>query len=179
MEKIDEKWLGIPGYEGFYEVSNFGSVRSLPREISQRSRCGVEIKRRFKEKELKPTDNGNGYLIVGLRMKGKRKNFYIHRLVAECFCNRRIGENVVNHKDYNTKNNHFENLEWTTQRENVKHSVLRMMKPKTSKSKSSTGEKYIYKRRNMFRVCVPNKAEETFSAFDEALRRKEVLLNGG
>lgn len=74
---MKEKWKRIAGYEESYEISNFGRVKSLT------FRNGTTY--RLKEKILSPTDNGKGYLIISLSKNTKRKNFYIHRLVAEAF----------------------------------------------------------------------------------------------
>ena len=74
---MQEIFKDIKGYEGLYQISNIGRVKALV------FRNGTTLKE--KEKLLNPTDNGNGYLIIGLSKGGKKKNFYIHRLVAETF----------------------------------------------------------------------------------------------
>ena len=110
---MQEVWKDIKDYEGCYQVSNFGRVRSLDRlDRNGFKRNGV-IK--------KPQDNGNGYQYVQLKKDAKRKNFYIHRLVATYFINEIADKDFVNHKDGNKKNNMVDNLEWCTQSENMKH----------------------------------------------------------
>ena len=75
-------------------------------------------------KILKPRPTKTGYLRVHtMIVNGKRKDLYIHRLVAEAFCYRHEGCNVVNHIDFDNSNNHAENLEWTTQKYNIMHSM--------------------------------------------------------
>lgn len=101
MLKI-ETWRDIEGYEGLYEVSNLGNVRSL------------NYLRTGKTKILKVRKYKNGYLYVDLCKNGKPKNFMIHRLVANAFISNPQNLPQVNHKDENKENNHVSNLEWCT-----------------------------------------------------------------
>jgi hypothetical protein len=123
MEPI-EKWLSISGYEGRYEVSNFGRIKALER---------IEVmswmqnkSRTWKEKILIPNVKDNEYLFVVLYDGTGRANWkhkYIHRLVADAFKKPLMKGDVVNHKDRNRQNNHEDNIEVLTQRENCLHSV--------------------------------------------------------
>lgn len=175
---LQETWRPVPGYSG-YEVSNKGRVRSVERIKRQMSRWGHTVERRMGGKILSPLDNGKGYLVVGLRSAdGVRRNFYIHRLVAEAFIERKKGSDYVNHKDFNTKNNSIDNLEWVTQRENVLYSVHHMRKPRQAKSKSATGEKYIYAKGNFFRLVIPGRKEQIFKTFTAAMCAKRVIMDG-
>ena len=139
----DEKWKDVQGYEGMYQVSNHGRVKSLGQRVAYKSRWGTVAYRDYPAKIMHPTDNGNGYLIVSFRKNGHRKNYYIHRLVAEAFIGT-IGDLEINHIDYNTKNNAVANLEIVSRKENVNHSVSNMRKPRKHHRQSKTGEKYIY-----------------------------------
>lgn len=175
-----EKWADIPGYDGLYQVSNMGCVRSLDRAVMQNNCHGGVSIRRDRGKILTPTDNGKGYLVVGLRSGGKRKNHYVHRLVAEAFCEKKPGCFVVNHIDYNRKNNMAENLEFLSQAENVRYSSGRMKKPKSRCKKTSTGEKYITKyfsHGNLrYRLSIRGVICREFLTFEEALKyRNEVI----
>lgn len=115
MEEI-EIWKDIPEYEGLYQVSNFGRVKSLSRIIIYKD----GRKRTFPEKILKPRKGGNNdYLYVSLWRNSKEKNRFIHCLVAKCFLQPIEGKDIVNHKDENKQNNHAKNLEWCTQLYNV------------------------------------------------------------
>lgn len=109
---MDEVWKPIKGYEGCYEISNLGRVKSLARK--------VKSGRITKEIILVPIRNSHGYLQVDLCLNGKMKHHKIHRLVAEAFIpqNNETKE-TVNHKDYNKSNNRVDNLEWLSNRENV------------------------------------------------------------
>lgn len=103
-----EEWKDIFGYEGLYQVSNLGNVKSLGHG---------HIKR---EKILKPSNDGRGYLKVGLHLNKVKKSRKIHQLVAVAFLNHvPCGYNlVVNHKNLVKTDNRVENLELVTSREN-------------------------------------------------------------
>lgn len=116
----NEVWKDIRGYEKYYQISNLGRVRSLDRIIKDEKNNRTF---NIKGKIITPTDNGNGYLIIGLRKNGKRKNKYIHRLVAEAFLDKCDGQEYINHIDFNKKNNNISNLEWCTQKENINYSI--------------------------------------------------------
>lgn len=110
-----EIWASVAGYEGLYEVSNLGTVRSL----SHRDIYGHN----YKGKNLKPKIERNGYARVHLSNGATSKYFLVHRLVAEAFIPRKEGCNVVNHLDNNPQNNVAENLEWTTYKGNMQHAT--------------------------------------------------------
>ena len=116
----NEVWKDIRGYEKYYQISNLGRVRSLDRIIKDEKNNRTF---NIKGKIITPTDNGNGYLIIGLRKNGKRNNKYIHRLVAEAFLDKCDGQEYINHIDFNKKNNNISNLEWCTQKENINYSI--------------------------------------------------------
>ena len=99
MKTFDEQWRPLDGYEGLYEISNFGRVKSL-----NYHRTGVE-------KIMRP-HKANGYLRVNLYKDGKIKHFLIHRLVAEAFLPNPEGLEQVNHRDEVKTNNCVENLEF-------------------------------------------------------------------
>ena len=103
---MEELWKDIDGYEGLYQVSNLGNVKSL------------NYNRTGKERILKPGNNGLGYLNVLLCKNGKTKTFKIHRLVANAFIPNPYNKPEVNHKDENKTNNCVDNLEWMTSKEN-------------------------------------------------------------
>lgn len=116
-----EVWKDIRGYEGEYQVSNLGRVRSLDRIEIITDSLGRQYKRVLKGKLLSPNDNGSGYLTVQLGRKGGRH--YIHRLVAEHFVDNPLSLPEINHIDNDTKNNTADNLEWVTRKQNICHMV--------------------------------------------------------
>ena len=170
-----ETWKDIHGYEGLYQVSNLGNVRSLEREVRQ-GKYGKT--RTVGGCLMKPTDNGHGYLIVPLKRSQHRKNFYVHRLVAEHFVQNSNSYKYVNHKDYDTTNNRADNLEWCTQRENILYSSHRMKKPHRVWKQSSTKEKYIYMRGGRYRLSIRGLVDKTFPTLEEAVQARGVVLNG-
>ena len=112
-----EEWRDIKRYEGYYQVSNTGKVKSLERTV----RCarGYKI---VPEKILEGYDNGNGYLYVKLCKEGKKKQYRINRLVAQAFLDNPNNLPEVNHKDEDKANNCVENLEWCTKQYNIEYS---------------------------------------------------------
>lgn len=104
-----EIWQPVKGYEGLYEVSNLGRIKSL------------NYNHTGKEKILKPANNGWGYLQIVLCRDGKVKHFKVHRLVAIAFLPNPEGLPEVNHKDENKSNNCVENLEWCDVKYNINY----------------------------------------------------------
>ena len=106
-----EIWLPIKGYEGLYEISNLGRVKSLPK-VRGRAVTG--------EKILK-SHVVNGYEMVMLCRNYKTFNASVHRLVAQAFIPNPKNKPHINHIDGNKANNNIENLEWCTPSENMMH----------------------------------------------------------
>ena len=111
-----EQWRAVKGYEGIYEINNFGEIKSLSRKISNGS--GFYIS---KEKILIKAVSTTGYYKIKLCKNGVHKDHKIHRLVASSFIANPLNKPEVNHIDGNPKNNNVENLNWSTHRENMIH----------------------------------------------------------
>lgn len=126
MSKKIEEWRPIQGYEGLYEVSDWGRVKSVDRIITRKN--GRKLP--FKEKILKGGKNNMGYLLVCLNKDGKETWKLVHRLVAEAFLPNPQNLPQVNHKDETPTNNHVENLEWCTAKYNTNYGtgIQRMTK---------------------------------------------------
>jgi hypothetical protein len=113
---MKEIWKDISEYEGLYQVSNLGRVKSLGRYIN---------KTQWLPEKIKATgDNGNGYKIVNLYKNNKGKMFYVHRLVAKAFLGDIPLGYEVNHIDFDKSNNKLCNLEIVSRLDNVKHNVV-------------------------------------------------------
>lgn len=112
-----EVWVDVKEYEGFYQVSNMGRVRSKDRTVLC-SRLGTK---NLKSRLLSCTIDAAGYARVTLQDQGRNKVWKVHRLVAEHFIPKIEGKDVINHKDNVKHNNHVDNLEWCTAQENTQH----------------------------------------------------------
>ena len=110
-----EEWKDIKGFEGLYQISNFGKVKRM-RYINKNTNKEQE---RIKVLKLRK----DGYYEVALYKDGKPKYIQVHRLVAGAFLQNPNNLPQVNHKDGNKQNNYVENLEWVTISENVLHST--------------------------------------------------------
>lgn len=107
---MKEVFKDISGYEGKYQVSNLGHVKSL------------NYNGTGKEKILQSTDNGYGYYRIHLFKNGKVKSYYLHRLVAQAFIKNPENLPEVNHINQNKKDNRVDNLEWVSSKYNVRYS---------------------------------------------------------
>ena len=113
---MEEIWKDIAGYEGKYQVSNMGRVRSLPRVALDTKGRRQQVKGII----LKPNDR-KGYDSVRLRDNGRYDVFSVHRLVGMAFVPGYFDGAVINHKDENPKNNRADNLEWVSLHDNILH----------------------------------------------------------
>lgn len=112
----DEIWKPIEGYEGLYEISTWGRVKSLERNVM--TAVGTLYKR--PERILKPSLS-RGYPVVTLSHDMVQKTFLVHRLVAMAFIPNPHGYPMINHKDEDKTNNYVENLEWCDAKYNVNY----------------------------------------------------------
>ena len=112
----EEVWKDVVGYEGVYQVSNFGRVKRIGKYRNQTTEWESN-------KILKPGKKNNGYLFCQLSMNNETTPKMVHRLVAEAFIPNVDNKATVNHIDGNKENNRVENLEWATYRENSMHSL--------------------------------------------------------
>lgn len=108
-----EIWKPVKGFEGLYEVSNMGNVRSVDRYVMSGNHCCL-----LKGKPIKACYNSDGYLIDGLYKNGKRKRYFVHRLVAEAFIPNPKNLPCVDHINTVRDDNSVENLRWCTRKEN-------------------------------------------------------------
>lgn len=122
MENEEKIWKPIIGFEGLYEVSNIGEIRSLNKTVKCRNRFNKNTSIRIiKGRILKQVDTGHGYLQVCLRKNNKNYSLYVHRLVAEVFIQNPKNMPFINHIDENKSNNKVSNLEWCTAQYNCNY----------------------------------------------------------
>lgn len=133
-----EIWKDIIDYENLYKVSNEGNVKSVDRLIEANSRWGVQRVMFYKGKPLKQFVGKNGYLKVTLSKNGTVKSKDVHRLVYEAFNGRIQDDMQVNHIDENKSNNHIENLNLLTPKENTNWgtAIDRMKRTKRLRNKT-------------------------------------------
>lgn len=120
---MSELWHDVLGFEGLYQISNFGRVKSKRGKI------------------LKPYLQ-NGYLRIGLYKNQEIKGIYIHRLVITAFIPKVEGKNIINHKDGNKLNNYVENLEWCNYSENIEHAYKHKLRTISNRA----GEKSLHRK---------------------------------
>lgn len=125
---IELSWKDVVGYEGYYQVSNFGDVRSCDRYIQNRwgsktFRKGKVLSKTVRIDGKLPDGSDNYYIGVILHRAGKARYVEVHRLVAQSFIYNPDQLPEVNHKDGVKHNNFVENLEWCTHAQNIQHAV--------------------------------------------------------
>lgn len=111
-----EIWKDVNGWEGQYQVSNFGNVRSLDKVIRQ-----FYGSRTIKGRQLKPQKTKWGYLLVTFSNKQNHKAYSVHQLVAKAFIPNPQNKPEVNHLNGVKTDNSVNNLEWCTEHENIRH----------------------------------------------------------
>lgn len=122
---VNEEWRDIEGYQGIYQVSNFGRVKSL--------KFG-------KEKILRPRKTRNGYLRVNLCKNEKLKGYYIHRLIATAFIPNPMNLPTVNHIDEDKTNNNVTNLEWMNLSQQQRHGTCQQRRVANTDYKARTAK---------------------------------------
>ena len=132
---MKEEWRPVRGYEGLYEISNLGRVKSVARTMTSMRTGKDGITKPYtysvKEKILKQGRRIDGYLDVSLSRNGKTVLHCIHRLLAESWIPNPCNYRFVNHIDLNKTNNSLDNLEWISEQGNVIHAVERYSNPQS------------------------------------------------
>lgn len=167
---IPERWLPIPGYEGYYEASDLGRIRTLPRSF-----------RKSFVRVLKPWTKPCGHLMVALSVNGRLRSHDVHRLVALTFLGAPPSpHHEICHNDGNPANNVPSNLRWGTRSENILDAVRHGTNHWTSRTHCPKGHPYdeentrITNRVNgrTQRICIICR-RETVRQSDRRRRRKE------
>lgn len=135
MDESSEKWLPVVGYEGRYEVSNYGRVRSL----CWRGGSSLQQRDKSRSRPMRPQKSTTGYRYVTLHKDGSRRNKLIHQLVARAFIGLPSEDQEVRHLDGTRTNNRVENLMWGTRSENIYDAVAHGTHYMASREKCKTG----------------------------------------
>lgn len=162
-----EIWKDIEGFEGKYQVSNLGNVRSL------------RFRNQNFSKDLTQKINNKGYKVVNLTDNSKNKPALVHRLVAMAFVDNPNNYPIVNHKDENPQNNHADNLEWCTYSYNTIYSMN--IHPERKRINADNLEKYSprnkkgvpHKFRNQVAILDDN--NNTIKVYDNAVTAASIL----
>lgn len=129
----NEIWKDIEGYEGLYQVSSLGRIKSFDRIIKYKIKNKI-ITYLKKGRIMKPHNNGRDYLNIQFKDGNIRKHLYIHIIVAKAFIPNPYNLEQVNHKNFNKTDNRVENLEWCTQAYNNTYGTrIQRVKEKMSK----------------------------------------------
>ena len=163
-------WRDIEGYEGFYQVSSIGQVRSVDRVVDHK-RHGKVIRKGRVLKELK---NGNGYSFVTLYKNGKYKPFKVHRLVATAFGYNPHDKNQVNHESGIKTENGIWNLEFVTPSENIRHAYQMGLftSRKTLTDDQADQVRYEYASGDIIQSKLAEKYGVSIATINNALNRK-------
>lgn len=169
---MNEIFKDIKDYEGLYQVSNLGNVRSLKRISIKNDGVAQQLKERI----LQPINDRYGYMFINLYKGGKPKVKYIHRLVGITLINNPKDKPQINHKDGNRRNNNITNLEWVSSRENNSHSF----KNKKTSSKytgvsyhksNKKWDAYIKINQKLIRLRSFDNEEDAHQAYLNALKK--------
>lgn len=117
---MEEIWIPIPGYEGYYEVSNNGRIRSIDRKIEVKNK-GTSYWVQLRGRLMRP-HHSRGYLVIALCRGGVSRTVPVHKCVCKSFIHNPDGLNEINHKNGDREDNRVENLEWCTRQYNIRHS---------------------------------------------------------
>ena len=138
-QPTNEKWLPVVGYEGTYEVSDHGNVRSVTRIVRGRG----SVMRRVQGRPLQPLLTGSGHETINGSVDGKRKRLYVHRLVLEAFVGACPDGMEGCHNDGNPQNNHVDNLRWDTRGNNCLDTVQHGRNPMSLRKQCPRGHGLI------------------------------------
>jgi len=130
-----EKWKDIKGFEGYYQVSNYGKIKSLARRIAN---GGTRPNKLNKERLLKQKVLPNGYLKVGLHKDTFIKQYYVHRVVASAFCENPKKHKYVDHINGDKTDNRAINLRWVSMKENSNNPKSRQKLLEADKERTAT-----------------------------------------
>jgi len=170
---LKEVWKDIPGYDGICQVSDYGNVRSLDREVMK-----LGFTKRIKGIPRKQYKDKAGYMIVALQKENKSRNWRVHRLVAFAFFGESIGDRIcVNHRNGKKADNRVENLEWCSYGDNNRHSydVLNRatIKGESHGQSKLTGKQVLYIRKSKNSPnTLAKKFNVTASTISSVLNRK-------
>lgn len=165
MKNVNEIFKAVVGYEGLYEVSNKGNVKSLNYHLTKR------------EGLLKPTKDRCGYLTVRLSKDSKTTKFLVHRLVAQAFIPNNDNKPVVDHINTDRTDNRVENLKWVTQQENCMNPITLQRTIKNCRSAKFRNKMIEVLGVAVGQFDIQGKLIKVFSGIREAARQTNIHRN--
>lgn len=152
-----EIWKDIEGYEGYYQASSFGNIRSIDREVPY-IRYGISLKKKMKGKVLSPAIKNSGYFKLALSSYNNLKHSCVHRLVAETFIPNPKKLKCVNHIDGDKLNNNIENLEWISHTDNNIHAFKTgLKKVNENHGRSKLKNEEVYEIKELISLGIPQR----------------------
>lgn len=163
----DEIWKDIQGYEGLYQISNYGNLKSLDHIVKTKNQYNKISNRTVKGKKIKKSFDRDNYYTVSLCKNNNKTTKRIHRLVAQAFIPNLENKSMINHKDENKQNNNFSNLEWCTAKYNTNYNNM-------PKRRGISKRKKVYqfdKQNNLIKIWNYSKeAAEFYKVKDSSIR---------
>lgn len=158
-----ETWKNVPGYEGYYEVSDLGRIRSVDRIVLVNSN-GRTFERKLKGRILKQAFDGRGfYLQSNLARDGETKMVLVHRVVALAFLDNPNNLPEVNHKDEDKTNNYASNLEWCSHKYNNNYGTKKSAGKGEGNSQNKFSEEIIKEIKRLYKPRDPNFGNKALS----------------
>ncbi len=172
MASEQEIWKDIPGYEGLYQVSSFGRVKSLSREAAVQSKSHRSVP----SKILSLNMNRGGYPSVCLCRENKKTTYLLHRLVAQAFIANPKGKRTVNHINGNKSDNRVSNLEWNTYSENIAH-AFKVLGRQPTRPWLGKGGKGYHANKKIHQLSIDGKFIREFDSITEAAESINLSLS--
>lgn len=152
-----EIWKEIKGFEGYYQISNLGEVKSVKRVVIRSNKMKLSVKERFMKQTL-----CQGYYYVDLFKEGKKTRSFIHRLIALHFIDNPQNKPSINHINGIKNDNSISNLEWATQKDNIIHAYGAGLMDSSlgeNSNLSTLKEKQVIEIRNLYNSGLTNKTK--------------------
>lgn len=169
---MEEEWRDIKGWEGYYQASNLGRIRSVDRFVKDKK----DSQKKIKGKIINPSMGTHGYLSISLYNNGISKTYTVHKIIAITFIEPISGKNFINHIDGNKINNNISNLEHVTKSENHLHAYkIGLQKPQRGMLGKYGKDNYGSKPISQF--AINGEFIKTYEGVRDAIRKNISLGN--
>lgn len=167
MKSLQEQWVDIQGFIGYYQVSNKGNIRSVDRIIDHPK----SIKNKIKSKQKNFNYQSNNYKQINLFKNGICKGILLHRIVANAFIPNPDNKPQVNHINGIKTDNRVENLEWVTSKENINHSIKTGLRKKKSGTYNSLSYNNIIEIQSLFGKMLQKEIAKKFNVCEATISK--------